>query len=562
MKFVAFFVLFSVSVSAQNLYPKDYFRPPMDIPMQLSGNFGELRPNHFHAGFDLKTNKVEGQKVYACADGFVSRIKVSIFGYGKAIYITHPNGYVTVYGHLQRAVGGIQDYIVAEQYKQKEYEIEVFPKQNELVVKKGDLIAFSGSTGGSEGPHLHFEIRNVYNEKVINPSYFGFDIKDSKKPTISSLLAYPIDDSSIVNESMRPVILGLTLQKDGTYLSDKVLANGRIGFGVSSYDTDDVSFNSNGVFRTQLLSNGKLVYGYEFDEMAFDEARYINAFIDYPRYKSSKQRVQKLFMKEPFGWSNVEKNEDNGIFNVVQNFSQTEHLEVSDFNNNSTVVTIPVEYSDKPAVISEDFKKTKYFVKYKNDSSFEKDNVSVFFPAYTFYEDFYLNFDVKGNDLFLHDDSVPVHSNFTISIEDKTTTAEQKKKMFIATCSGKKLGYISTKVNGNTFSCRTRNLGKFTLAKDTTAPKITIAKPIEGKLVTSKSIQLKISDDLSGINSYKAYLNGKWVLFEYESKNNKITHFFDDNFVLDGDNILKVIVADNVENSTTFETTFKRKKTK
>jgi murein DD-endopeptidase MepM/ murein hydrolase activator NlpD len=562
MKFVVLFVLFSVGVSAQNLYPKDYFRPPMDIPMQLSGNFGELRPNHFHAGFDLKTNQVEGQKVYACADGYVSRIKISIFGYGKAIYITHPNGYVTVYGHLQRASGAIQDYIVAEQYKQKEYEIEVFPKQNEIIVKKGDLIAFSGNTGGSEGPHLHFEIRNVYTEKVINPSYFGFDIKDSKKPTISSLLAYPIDESSIVNESMRPVILGLTLQKDGTYLSDKVLANGRIGFGVSSYDTDDVSFNSNGVFRTQLLSNGKLVYGYEFDEMVFDEARYVNAFVDYPRYKASKQRVQKLFMKEPFGWSNVEKNEDNGIFNVVQNFSQTEHLEVSDFNNNRTVVTIPVEYSDKPAVISEDVKKTKYFVKYKNDSSFEKDNVSVFFPANTFYEDFYLNFDVKGNDLFLHDDSVPVHSNFTISIEDKTTTAEQKKKMFIATRNGKKLGYISTKVNGNTFSCRTRNLGQFTLAKDITAPKITIAKPIEGKLVTSKSIQLRISDDLSGINSYKAYLNGKWVLFEYESKNNKITHFFDDNFVLDGDNILKVIVADNVGNSTTFETTFKRKKTK
>lgn len=551
-----------MGVTAQNLYPKDYFRPPMDIPMQLSGNFGELRPNHFHAGFDLKTNQVEGQKVYACADGYVSRIKVSIYGYGKAIYITHPNGYVTVYGHLQRATGSIQDYIVAEQYKQKEYEIEVFPKQNELQVKKGDLIAFSGNTGGSEGPHLHFEIRNLYTEKVINPSYFGFDIKDTKKPTVSSLLAYPIDDNSVVNGSMRPVILGLALQKDGTYLSDKVLAKGRIGFGVSSYDTDDVSFNSNGVFRTQLLSNGKLVYGYEFDEMTFDEARYVNAFIDYPRYKSSKQRVQKLFMKEPFLWSNAQKNEDNGIFDIIQNFSQTQHLEVSDFNNNSTIITIPVEYSDKTALISDDVKKTKYFVKYKNDSSFEKDNVSVFFPANTFYEDFYLKFDVKDNELFLHDDSVPVHSNFTISIEDKTTTAEQKKKMFIATRNGKKLSYIATKINGDTFSCRTRTLGQFTLAKDVTAPKITIAKPIEGKLVTSKSIDLKISDDLSGINSYKGFLNGKWVLFEYESKNNKITHFFDNNYVVDGDNILKVIVTDNVGNSTTFETKFKRKKTK
>ena len=184
--------------------------------------------------------------------------------------------------------------------------------------------------------------------------------------------------------------------------------------------------------------------------------------------------------------------------------------------------------------------------------------MSVFFPANTFYEDFYLNFDVKGNDLFLHDDSVPVHSNFTISIEDKTTTAEQKKKMFIATRNGKKLGYISTKVNGNTFSCRTRNLGQFTLAKDITAPKITIAKPIEGKLVTSKSIQLRISDDLSGINSYKAYLNGKWILLEYDYKTKKLVHNLDDKIYVEGRNDLKIVVTDNLQNSTTFESYFFR----
>jgi murein DD-endopeptidase MepM/ murein hydrolase activator NlpD len=560
MKFILLFLGYSSLLFAQNIHPTDYFRSPLDIPMQLSGNFGELRPNHFHAGFDLKTNKMEGLRVYAIADGYISRIKISTSGYGKCIYITHPNGYVSVYGHLQKAVGDIQNQIITEQYKEKEYEVEFFPKTTDLPVKKGDVIGLSGNTGGSEGPHLHFEIRNSFTEKVINPMYFGYKFKDSKAPNVGSLVVYPIDENTVVNESKRPVVLGLLLQKDGTYMSDKVVAMGKIGFGVNSYDTDDVSFNSNGVFRTQLLSNGKLVFGYQFDEMDFNEARCINAFVDYPRYKSTKQRIQKLFMKYPYDWSNAYKNEDNGIFDIQDNFSQTQHLEVSDFFNNKTIISIPIEYSTKPALIFSDVKKTKYYIKSKNDASFEKENGSAFFPAGTFYDDFFMNFDVKNNSIFVHDDTVAVKSNFTLALEDKTTTADEKKKMFFALQNGKKLQYISTKVTGNVFSCRTKSLGQFVLAKDLAKPKITITKPIQGKLITQKTIDLYISDDLSGINNYNCYLNGKWVLFEYEPKLRKITYVFNNNDVIDGENILKVVVSDNVGNSTIFETKFLRKK--
>ncbi len=560
MRFIFYFLAFTNFIFAQNIHPTDYFRSPLDIPMQLSGNFGELRPNHFHAGFDLKTNKVEGLNIYAIADGYISRIKISVYGYGKAIYITHPNGYVSVYGHLQKAVGSIQNAIIDEQNKIKEYEVEFFPKPTDLPVKKGDVIALSGNTGGSEGPHLHFEIRNSFTEKVINPMYFGYKFKDTKAPTVTSLLAYPLDDNAVVNESRRPVVLGLALQKDGTYLSDKVFANGKIGFGVSSHDTDDVSFNGNGVFRTQLLSNGKLVFGYQFDEMDFEEARSINAFVDYPRYKLSKQRVQKLFMKYPYTWSNVQQNEENGIYSIGDNFLQSQLLEVADFNNNKTIISIPIEYSGKPSRIISDIKQTKYYIKSKNDTSFEKENGSVFFPAGTFYDDFFMNFDVKNNSVFVHDDTVGVRSNFTIAIEDKTTTADEKKKMFIALVQEKKLQYISTKLVGNVFSCRTKSLGQFVLAKDIIKPKINITKGVQSKLSTAKAIDLYISDDLSGINSYNATLNGKWVLFEYEPKLKKITYVFDHNAVIDGENILKVSVSDNVGNSTNFETKFLRKK--
>jgi hypothetical protein len=208
-------------------------------------------------------------------------------------------------------------------------------------------------------------------------------------------------------------------------------------------------------------------------------------------------------------------------------------------------------------VVFSDVKKTPYLVKYDKDSNFEKENVSVYFPSGTFYDDFYLNFDVKQNMLYLHDDTVPAHTNFTISFTDTTTPSELKKKMFIASVNGKKLGYITTKLDGNTFSCKTRTLGQFTLVKDVIAPKISMAKPIQDKWITGqKSINVTISDNLSGIKTYNGYLNGKWVLFEYESKLKRLTHTFVDGLLNEGKNNLKVVVTDNVGNSTIFETQF------
>lgn len=559
MKYTPLFLLFYALVSAQGNYPKDYFSPPLDIPMQLSGNFGELRPNHFHAGFDFKTNQREGLNVYAAAEGYVSRIKISNSGYGKAIYITHPNGYTTVYGHLQKAVGAIQEKIMATHYKEESYEIELFLKPDELPVKKGEVIAISGNTGGSEGPHLHFEFRDTKTERTINPLFFGFDKKltDTKKPIVSSLVVYPLDENSIVNQSQRAVNLSLSLQADGTFLAQKVSGTGKIGFGIIANDFDNVSYNGNGVYRVQQLANGKLIFGYRFDEMVFDQGRYINYFIDYARYKKTQQRVQRLFMNNDYPLVNINTNVSNGIVEVAPNFNQINKIEVSDYFENKTVISIPIEYSDAKPIVPAEVKKTPYLVKFNKDANFEKENASVYFPANTFYEDFYLNFDVRNNILYLHEDTVPAHTNFTVSFTDDKTPAELKKKMFIATVSGKKIGYLYTKLDGNTFSAKTRSLGHFTLAKDVSAPKISMAKPIQGKWITGqKSVSVTISDDLSGIKSYNGYLNGKWVLFEYESKLRRLTHTFNDAALLDGKNNLKVVVTDNVGNSAIFETQF------
>ena len=563
MKFLGLIFFSIASVFAQNQYPKDDFISPLNIPMQLAGNFGELRPNHFHAGFDYKTKKIEGFPVFAAADGYVSRIKISIFGYGKAIYITHPNGYTSVYGHLQKAAPIIEKYIKENQYKDKSFEIELFLKPQELVVKQGDTIAFSGNTGGSEGPHLHFEIRDSKTEKIINPMLFGFDnqLIDTKKPTITNLLVYPISENTIVNQSLNPVILNLSLQKDGSYVSEKVSANGKIGFGINTFDTSDFSWDKNGIYKTASFLNGKQVFGYQFDTFAFDESRFINALIDYPRYKKMAQRVQKLFQKTPYSLSILQPFDTNGIVSVEPNFNQVYRIEVADFNDNKTVISIPIQYSVTPPTDFSLEKKTLFFIKNTKEYNYEKDNWSVYFPANIFYDDFYFDFDVKENSLFLPNETIPVHTNFLVSVQDSISSESEKQKMFIANFNGKKWNYNPTNLKKNVFSTYTKNWGQYKIMKDTIAPKINISKAIEGKWITNqKTLQFTISDELSGIKDYNGYINGKWILFEYDFKSKKILYNFDDGIFDDGKNDLKLIVSDNVGNSTIFETQFFRKK--
>jgi murein DD-endopeptidase MepM/ murein hydrolase activator NlpD len=564
MRFYLFFILFCGSLFGQVNYPKDYFRSPLDIPMQLSGNFGELRPNHFHAGFDLKTMQKEGLPVYAVADGYVSRIKISTFGNGKTIYITHSNGYTSVYGHLQRATDSIEDLIKKTHYTEQSFEIEMYFKSGELIVKKGQVIALSGNSGASEGPHLHFEFRDNIIENIINPMLFGFDkfLKDTKKPIIFNVYAYPLEDETLVNQSKRPLLLNLILQKDGTYLADKVIANGKIGFGINAFDYDDVSYNKNGIYKVQTFYNGKPNFGYQFDTYSFDEMRYINAFIDYSRYKQTQQRVQKLFMKNRFNLSIIKTDATNGVVTVIPNLTSIFRVEVSDFYGNQTSVTIPIGYEVLPTIIHKE-PVSKYFVKAKNESNFSKDNISVFFPAETFYEDFNLNFEVINDTLFLNNDTVPAHSNFSIEIDDHKFPESQRDKLFIASINGKKMGYNYTSRKENVFTTKVKILGKYSLVLDTIPPKISIAKPIEGKWLSEfKSIQFTISDGQSGIKSYNGYLNGKWILFEYDNKTKKIIHNFSDGIVAEGANELKINVMDNMGNSTIFETHFFRSQKK
>jgi len=562
IKTLTFLILLANLSFAQSKYPQDYFRNPLDIPLILSGTFGELRSNHFHSGLDIKTQQVEGKKVYTAAKGYVSRIKISHWGYGKALYITHPNGYTSVYGHLKKFSPKIEAYIKKKQYKKESFEIEVFPSADELQLETDEVVAYSGNTGGSGGPHLHFEIRDG-NARPLNPMFFGIDIKDSKKPLINAVFAYPIDEDSHVNQSTKRIKLRLIPQQSGDFTVESIEAFGKIGFGINSYDRQDFASNSNGVFNIQSFFNGNKNFELAFNRFSFNETKHLNRLIDYEYYKKHKSRIQKLFIEKNNPLSLYKDVEDNGFITVLDSTSSIYKIRVKDFKNNDVWVSIPIKGKIERNLEPKSVNDTPYFVVNNEAKTFSKNNVSVYIPENTFYDNTYLDFDVTGDTLKMHEPIVPVLKSFTINYDISNYTDSDKNKLFIARQVGtyKKYPiYTYTSRKGNKLTAKTKTLGKYYLTSDVKNPKI---KPInfsEGKWLSKyRYLKVKLSDDKSGIRNYRATVNGKWILMEYNAKKQTLTHDFNDNVVTDTKNNLKIIVTDYVGNSTTFETTFFRK---
>lgn len=565
MRFYLLLLLITLNLSAQSPYPQDYFRSPLDLPVHPSGTFGELRSNHFHAGLDFRTNQKTGYPVYAAASGYISRIKVSSYGYGTALYIDHPNGFTTLYGHLAAYGSAIEAYVRAKQYEKKSFEIELFPKPGELVVTKGDVVAYSGNSGGSGGPHLHFEYRDTKTEMILNPLLFGLNksMKDANPPKIYGIVAYPLSDNAVVNGSAKPMIIKLKLQKDGTYIADKVYAKGTLGFSIYATDRSTGSSGNNGIYKAETFLNGSPHYSYMFDSFAFDESRYINNFIDYPRYYSTGQRYQKLFVKTPYPLSLLKHNSRNGQFEAAPGSTQNFRIEVSDFHGNKTLVNGSIEYTDAPATVADATHITPYYVKAANDNNYTKNNVSVFIPANALYDDFYMDFDVKDSILHLHNPSIPVHSPITVSYDISHVDKALLPKTFIAGFTPTRITYNNSYIEDGRLTAKVKQLGKFKLAQDVTPPKIFSPSFAEGKWLSDKDgFSLKISDDLSGIATYDAWINGKWALLHYDYKTRIVYHSFSDGITDDGRNDLKVVLTDNVGNSTTFETHFFRTQNK
>src|SRR5690606_18270731 len=371
----------TLALVAQEKYPQNSFRSPMDIPLVLAGSFGELRSDHFHSGLDIKTQQREGLPVMSIADGTVTRIKISHWGYGKVLYVAHPNGYTSVYAHLKKFGPGIEEYVKNVQYTKQSYEVEIFPNYGELKVSQGQTIAYSGNTGGSSGPHLHFEIRSSVSERPVNPLHFGYEVRDATNPVLLGLYGYPLSEGSVIDQSADKVQINFKKQPDGSFLANKVTAVGSIDFGVNSFDRFDMAANPNGLYSLRQSVDGKVYSQYTFDSFSFAETRYINALIDYGHQYAHRQRIQKCF-KEPYNHLTIYKELYNdGKIEVKEGDTLTVEILLSDFAGNQTKLLIPVEGKREAAKSPKNLKAGPDFILADKPNNFDLGAAKVYFPA-------------------------------------------------------------------------------------------------------------------------------------------------------------------------------------
>ena len=537
------------------------YQSPLDIKLLPSGSFAELRSNHFHAGIDFKTDGQIGKKVFASEKGYVSRIKVQRFGYGKALYIEHPDGKTTVYAHLSKFAPKIQKYIKDYQYQLETYEIQKFPDEETLPVDKNELIAYSGNSGSSSGPHLHFEIRDEQS-RPLNPLQFSFDeLNDDRQPKIRGVYLYPISDDAHVNELQERTRVVARENELDILETNPIDAYGKIGIGIDAYDQFGLTVNHVGLHKVTTYINSKKHFQMLFDRFSFSRSRYINRMIDYPFYKSEKKRINKLFIqpnnKVPF----YTFNDRDGYFLVEDKHHYKIKIEAEDFHGNKTTVEIPINGSKIPLEKNKEDKKTAYYVQSDQAQLFEEDKIDVYFPKGALYESQFLNIDFQGETIQLHNYKTPIHNSITIGYDVSHYSAKDKEQLFIARVMpwGSKY-YSDTVKEKNRLYTKTKTFGKYTLALDTVKPTI---KPLNFRnnkwMSNYRYLKLKINDEHTGIDSYRATVNGDFILMEYDYKTDTITYDFNDDKFKDGKNKLKVIVSDKVGNTAVFKARINRK---
>ena len=561
---LALIISYSTLVFSQN-HPQD-LHPPLDIPLVLSGTFGELRSNHFHAGIDIKTKGESGLRVYAIADGYVSRIKVSPWGYGKAIYITHDNGYSSVYAHLMRYNGAIQEYVISNQYEQQSYDIELFPEKVELRVKEGDIIGLSGNTGSSAAPHLHFEIRDSQNQYPQNGLMFGFNVIDNIPPVIKELKVYAKSKNTQVNNTFEDPIFKVKGSGKTCYIDETIEVSGPYALGINTYDLLNFAKNKNGVYSIELLVDSQLIYSHSMEEFGFHETRYINCHLDYSEKIANKRKIHKCF---------IEPNNKLSIYDYVSNRGiikpngsiQSVEMRIKDVYGNLSKLSFKVKKVEPnlEAVHPLDTIKFTSVFPFNSKNSFKNESVSIEIPSYSLYDTLYFKYNVfnDSSDIFhspihsIHDEETTVHNAYSLSV--KTTVPDSlASKAFICKLNNKgKINYVGGKYENGVLSVKTRKFGDFSVAVDTIKPVVKGLNIYPGKTIKSSNLKVTIKDEQTGIKKYTATINGKWVLMEYEPKRNRLTHYFDKD-LKPGKHVFKILVYDSLDNFTKYEAVFYR----
>lgn len=543
-KLIILFLFISTNINSQTNFPKDYFSNPLEIELILNGNFGESRPSHFHSGIDIKTQFKEGLNVFSSAEGYVSRISIKHGGFGKALYINHPNGYTTVYAHLKKFNKKIEDYIKKIQYNKKSYQIEHYLKKDVIKILKNENIGSSGNTGSSFGPHLHYETRLTKNQKAINPQLFGIDIKDSRRPIINSVFLYKLDS---LNEISDPIKLKIKKINDSIYQSEKVTTNGTIGFGINGFDRQDLANNKNGIYKYSTVYDNKKNIEFNFNSFFFEESIKIKTLIDYKYYTQNKSRIIKLF-KDHGNNLSIYSNNKSGYINVENDISLYQ-ISVTDLKGNKSTIKIPIIKGDLTNSPLKNVNSTvlNTAINNKLDYNFEFENTEIKIAKNTFLKNVKLNIDASIDSIKIINPEIAVFKNIKISFLNK----EKRKGNYLALKDNNgNESFATAKLNSkNYFYHKTKSLGTYFIKNDSLLPVIELKNFKNNDWITNKnSIKIKILDKETGIKNYNVKINGKWMLFEYEYKRNELFYKFDSYFTNKKKNLIEVSIEDMAGN--------------
>jgi hypothetical protein len=549
---------------------KSLFISPVKIPLSLSANFGELRIDHFHSGLDIRTQGVTGKEVVAAASGYVYRISVSPGGFGKALYLRHPEGYSTVYGHLDKFTPEIEEYVLARQYEEKSYMITLWPPKDRFEFKQGDLIAFSGNSGSSSGPHLHYEIRKSNGELPVNPLFFEFGINDDIKPVIEKLFIYPVSSKTVINNQNKLAKFNVS-GGNGNYsvaLRNEISINGPAGFGFKAYDLLNGSYTKCSVYSIELRIDSLPVYNYVMDEFAFNESRYINSHIDYEMFQREGIYAERAFVLPNDKLSIYKKVINKGIYNF--NDGRKHHIEIilEDIHHNMSRLSFNINQA--PAATVNNHVKTdndnSVLMPYNRNNKFVSKNVVVNIPTGTLYDTLHFEFNrapgrpsIYSDVFYIHNKYTPVHKAYTLYIKpDRVPQGKESKMIIIQLADDMKKNPLPSVWENDYISANPNTFGTFFVGIDTVPPLISSNGFSNGANMTGKtSIRLKITDDLSGIKSYDPAIDGKWALFEYDQKNNLLIYKFDPERIQKGTkHNLSLTVADNKDNLSSYNCEF------
>ncbi len=560
-------------------YPTDYFRSPVGIPILLSGSFGEMRSNHFHTGMDIRTRGRSGYRVYAAAEGHISRISVSPSGFGNALYVDHPNGYTTVYAHLLRFEDPITDYVKRAQYDQERFAVTLYPEPGRFPVEKGEVIALSGNSGSSGGPHLHFEIRETETQDPINPILFGMPVSDTHPPGVRSVKVYTRDPESfaVVHRTHGQPVTVSMLQPARFPVAgggrshriagvDRIEARGRVGFGIEIRDTHNGSGFRLGAYRVRLTANDSLLWGYEMERLRFSENRYLNAHIDYEERLRNRRWTERSYVL-PGNRLPIYLQTGDGWLNVREGQAAQVRYEIEDAMGNRSILPIPITWADEPIEVPRTPVPYVTLVPYNYPHVYTAPGIALQFPAGAVYDDLPLRYAAHGrysagfSDLHeIHDRFVPLHRPYELSIEATGLPESLRSKALVALLDTDSDRFYSLggKYDNGYVTTTTRSFGNVYIAVDTLGPEIRpFGFPRANNFRLQGTLRLKVEDELSGLAHYAGTVDDDWILFVYDAKSDMMIHHFDDR-IASGTHSLRFTARDNAGNETVYTTRFTR----